>query len=62
MSIELKPREPAGNHSITIEDSYWQFAKQLGNGNASAGIRKALYEAYDRRQAVNTQELLSNGA
>lgn len=46
MNHELKPREQVNARGITIEDSYWEFARQLGNGNASRGIRLALYEAF----------------
>jgi hypothetical protein len=45
MDNELKPREHVCPRTITIENSYWEFAKQLGQGNASKGIRRALYEA-----------------
>lgn len=61
MNVKLKPREKVGNHSITLENSYWQFAKELGNGNASAGIRKALYEAYANKES-STQEPPCGGA
>lgn len=44
MNYELKPREQVNARGITIEDSYWEFARQLGRGNASRGIRIALYE------------------
>ena len=43
MNYELKPREQVNARGITIEDSYWEFARQLGRGNASRGIREALY-------------------
>lgn len=46
MQIILKPREKADKHNITIENSYWDFAKKYGDGNASEGIRKALYVVY----------------
>jgi len=45
MNYELKPREQVNARGITIEDSYWEFARKLGRGNASRGIRIALYEA-----------------
>ena len=41
----LLPHEPARNRTITIEDRYWNIARQLGQGNASRGIRAALYKA-----------------
>ena len=44
MSHELNPHDSVSPHGITLSDSYWEFAKQLGRGNASKGIRKALYE------------------
>lgn len=44
MKHELNPHEPADVHGITLGNSYWEFAKQLGSGNASKGIRIALYE------------------
>ena len=62
MNIDLKPREQAHNRSITIEDSYWQFAKHLGQGNASNGIRKALYKAFTDGLVPDTQEPPSDGA
>lgn len=46
MNHELKPREQVNARGITIEDSYWEFARQLGHGNASKGIRLALYQAF----------------
>jgi len=54
METELKPRERTNKRNITVEDSYWHFAKRYGNGNASAGIRKALYIVY-KLQGQNTQ-------
>jgi len=44
MSHELNPHDSVSPHGITLSDSYWEFAKQLGSGNASKGIRRALYE------------------
>ena len=44
MKHELNPHEQADVHGITLGNSYWEFAKQLGSGNASKGIRRALYE------------------
>lgn len=41
----LLPHEPARNRTITIEDRYWNIARNLGQGNASRGIRAALYKA-----------------
>lgn len=64
MTTELQPREPrekSGKRNITIENSYWHFAKRYGNGNASAGIRKALYVVY-KMQGPDTQEPPSGGA
>lgn len=34
--------EPQRRHNITISDSLWQRAEQIGDGNASDGIRRAL--------------------
>jgi hypothetical protein len=50
MQNTLKPRtrhERLFPRTITIEDSYWEFAKKYGEGNASRGIRTALYAAAD---------------
>lgn len=44
MKHELNPHEPVDVHGITLGNSYWEFAKFLGRGNASKGIRRALYE------------------
>jgi len=30
-------------HNITVSDADWQALRELGNGNASEGIRKALH-------------------
>ena len=46
MNYELKQREQVNARGITIEDSYWEFARKLGRGNASRGIRIALYRTY----------------
>jgi hypothetical protein len=54
METELKPREITNKRTITIEDSYWHFAKRFGEGKASVGIRKALYIAY-KLQGQDTQ-------
>lgn len=35
----LKPR------SVKLEDSLWEVARKIGNGNASAGIRAILRSA-----------------
>ena len=43
MNHELNPHEPVNVHGITLGDSYWKFAVELGRGNASRGIREALY-------------------
>lgn len=43
MNHELDPHEPVNVHGITLGDSYWKFAIKLGQGNASRGIREALY-------------------
>lgn len=47
--VEAKPRgRPAttgrtgGNHTIYMSDSDWQALQAVGNGSASAGIRKLL--------------------
>lgn len=45
MNHELNPHEPVNVHGITLGDSYWKFAVELGRGNASRGIREALYRA-----------------
>lgn len=37
--------EPAQTYNISIESSYWKLAKQFGDGNASRGIRRVLYQA-----------------
>lgn len=34
--------EPTESSRITMPASYWQYVKELGNGNASAGIRKLI--------------------
>ena len=36
---------PARSRTITIEDRYWDFARSIGGGNISRGIRMALYAA-----------------
>lgn len=38
----LSDREPTGRHAVTMPDSYWEASRDLGDGNVSAGIRKAL--------------------
>ncbi len=43
MKHELDPHEPVDVHGITLGNSHWEFAKFLGRGNASRGIREALY-------------------
>ena len=35
--------------SVTITEPDWQALKKLGNGNASAGIRRLLREAGEER-------------
>jgi len=41
----LFTNQPARSRTITIEDKYWELARQLGHGNASKGIRAAIYQA-----------------
>ena len=41
----LFTNQPARSRTITIEDQYWELARQLGHGNASKGIRAAIYQA-----------------
>ena len=43
----LFTNQPARSRTITIEDQYWELARQLGHGNASKGIRAAIYQATD---------------
>ena len=47
--VEAKPRgrpvttgRTGGNHTIYMSDSDWQELQDVGNGSASAGIRKLL--------------------
>lgn len=45
-----KPKRPYADptskrRSVTINEQDWQALKKLGNGNASAGIRKAIRAA-----------------
>lgn len=42
----LFPKGPARARTITLEDGYWDFAKSLGRGKVSQGIRIALYKAF----------------
>lgn len=42
----LFPKGPAKARTITLEDGYWDFAKSLGGGKVSQGIRIALYKAF----------------
>jgi hypothetical protein len=33
---------PSRRRAITLEDAYWEYAKEIGHGNASEGLRIAL--------------------
>lgn len=44
------------DHKITLPDDLWEFAKSLGNGNASAGIASLLsIERYGMPQTETTE-------
>lgn len=38
----LDPNDPTRREQITMPESYWAKAKQVGDGNTSRGIRRAL--------------------
>ena len=40
----LFSQERAYPRNITLSKSFWELARQFGHGNASKGIRAALYE------------------
>lgn len=42
--LQLKPLETATPHTVTIPDSLWSFATEVGQGNTSKGIRRCLAE------------------
>lgn len=42
--LQLKPLETAAPHTVTIPDSLWAFATEVGQGNTSKGIRRCLTE------------------
>lgn len=39
---QIEPLEP---HRVMLEPSLWQYAKDVGRGNASAGLRHIVREA-----------------
>lgn len=46
--------EPLVSHRITIEPSLWDFAKEVGRGNASAGFRHILRQAKALREQATS--------
>lgn len=40
--------DPTQRHDVTMPVSLWDKARELGDGNASAGIRRALMETKSR--------------
>lgn len=42
--LQLKPLETSVPHTVTIPDSLWDFATEVGQGNTSKGIRRCLAE------------------
>lgn len=43
-------------HTIKIEPSLWAFAKEVGAGNATAGIRFVLTQMRNRIEARNRED------
>ena len=51
LNLPEQRTEKANRRSITIEDSFWEFADKLGSGNASQGIRIALLKCWREQSA-----------
>ena len=47
LNIRVPKNEPKKQRTITIEDSLWVFAGEVGRGNFSAGIQFILRQAYE---------------
>lgn len=50
-NVRIPHVEPLKPRSIKLEDSLWEVAKHIGNGNASAGIRAILRGASQREDS-----------
>jgi hypothetical protein len=54
---ELLIPEPAKKRSITLEDRFWTAAKQIGAGNASLGLRRALAQCVKATTSASEKTL-----
>ena len=47
------PTTPVNRRTFSIEDAFYEYARELGNGNASKGVRIAM--AYHARHSQEHQ-------
>lgn len=58
--LQVPISEKREQHSITIPSHLWQFAKQVGRGNASAGISYLIEQSYNqasRKESHDSSEM-----
>lgn len=55
MQTRAPENEPKRPHTISIEDRLWNFAKDVGHGNVSLGVRFILQQAYEAAEATSEE-------
>lgn len=53
--MQAPTHEPKHRRTISLEDRLWQFAKQVGHGNVSLGVRFILEEAFKENDSSSVQ-------